>query len=221
MAVPWYLLTDAERHVPSAFAGLLLATVPLFAALIAVVGQHEDRMTGSRALGLGIGLLGVVALLGVDLDLGGAGPIPVIEVLLVAVCYAVGPVILSRRLAGLPGMGVSALALSIAAVIYLVPGVLLLPSSAPPAEAVWSVVVLGLVCTALAFVLFYDLIAEIGPSRSTVITYLNPVVALALGMAILGEQATIGMLIGFPLVLLGSILATRGPRVPVAEPAVE
>lgn len=219
MAVPWWLLTDAERQLPSAFAGLLLATVPLFAALIAVVGQHEDRMTGMRALGLGVGLLGVVALLGVDLDLEGAGPRPVIEVLLVAVCYAIGPVILSRRLAGLPGIGVSALSLSIAAVIYLVPGLLLLPSSPPPAAAVWSVVVLGLVCTALAFVLFYDLIEEIGPSRSTVITYLNPVVALVLGMVILDEQATIGMVIGFPLVLLGSILATRGPRAPVADAA--
>ncbi len=219
MAVPWYLLTDAERHLPSALTGLLVAAVPLIGALISVVGQHEDRMTGVRAVGLGIGLAGVVALLGVDLELNGAGAWPVVEVLLVAVCYATGPVILSRRLAGLPGIGVSAMSLSIAAALYLVPGVLLWPDSAPPASAVWSVVVLGLVCTALAFVLFYDLIAEIGPSRATVITYLNPAVALLLGIVVLGEQPTIGMFIGFPLVLLGSVLATRGPRRPDRAPS--
>ncbi len=212
MAIPWYLLTDAERHLPSALTGLMVAAVPLVGAAISLVGPHEDRLTGVRALGLGIGLAGVVALLGVDLDLDGAGAWPVVEVLLVAVCYATGPVILSRRLNGLPGIGVSAVSLSVAAALYLVPGILLWPASAPPASAVWSVVVLGLVCTALAFVLFYDLIAEIGPSRSTVITYLNPAVALLLGIVVLGEQPTVGMFIGFPLVLLGSVLATRGPR---------
>ena len=221
MAIPWWLLTDAERRLPSSFAGLLLATVPLFGALIAVLDQQQDRMTGTRAAGLGIGLVGVVALLGVDLDLDGAGPWPVVEVLLVAVCYAIGPVILSRRLAGLPGIGVSALSLSVAALIYVIPGLLTLPTSAPPAEAIWSVVVLGLVCTALAFVLFYDLIAEIGPSRATVITYLNPVVALILGIVVLNEQPTIGMAIGFPLVLAGSVLATRGPRRAAPEPEVD
>ena len=212
MAVPWYLLTDAERRLPSALTGLLVAAVPLVVALIAVVGQHEDRITPVRATGLGVGLAGVAVLLGVDLDLHGAGAWPVIEVLLVAVCYATGPVILSRRLDGLPGLGVSALSLTVAAVIYLVPGILLLPDKAPPASAVWSVVVLGLVCTALAFVLFYDLIAEVAPSRAMVITYLNPAVALLLGVLVLDEQPTIGMFLGFPLVLFGSVLATRGPR---------
>ena len=212
MAVPWYLLTDAERHLPSALTGLLVAAVPLVGALIATVGGHEDRLTGVRAVGLGVGLLGVVALLGVDLDLHGAGAWPVVEVLLVAVCYATGPVIVARRMDGLPGLGVSAVSLSIAAALYLVPGIVQWPDHAPPASAVWSVVVLGLVCTALAFVLFYDLIGEIGPSRSTVITYVNPAVALVLGVTVLGEQPTLGMFVGFPLVLLGSYLATRGPR---------
>ena len=211
MAIPWYLLTDAERHLPSALTGLLVAAVPLVGALIAVVGGHEDLMTGLRAVGLLVGLLGLVALLGVDLDLHGAGGWPVVEVMLVAVCYATGPVILSRRLAGLPGLGVSALSLTVAAAVYLVPGVLLLPAVAPAESAIWSVVGLGVVCTAVAFVLFYDLIAQIGPTRAIVITYLNPAVALVLGVLVLGEHPTVGMLVGFPLVLLGSFLATRGP----------
>jgi drug/metabolite transporter (DMT)-like permease len=217
MAIPWYLLTDAERHLPSSLTGLLLAAVPLVSAVISLVGPTDERLTGIRALGLGIGLAGVVALIGIDLDLNGAGAWPVVEVMLVAVCYAVGPVIVSRRLAGLPGLGVSAVSLTIAAALYLVPGIVLWPSSAPPASAVWSVVVLGLVCTALAFVLFYDLIGEIGPSRATVITYLNPAVALVLGVVVLDEQPTVGMFVGFPLVLLGSVLATRGNRRAVTE----
>ena len=212
MALPWYLLTDAERHLTSSLTGLLVAAVPLVGALLAVVFGHDDRITGTRALGLLVGLLGVVALLGVDLDLGGAGWWPVVEVLVVALCYATGPVILARRLAGLPGLGVSALSLSVAAAIYLVPGIVQWPTGSVPASAWWSVLVLGLVCTALAFVLFYDLIAEIGPTRATVITYLNPAVALLLGVLVLDEQPTVGMLVGFPLVLLGSVLATRGPR---------
>lgn len=212
MAFPWYLLTDAERHLPSALTGLLLATVPLFGAVLAMTGGAHERLTRTRLAGLGIGLMGVLALLGVDLDLGSAGWTPVIEVLIVAACYAVGPVIVARRMAGLPGLGVSAVSLTFAAGLYLVPGLLLLPSTPPPAEAVWSVIALGLVCTAVAFVLFYALIEEIGPSRATVITYVNPVVALVLGVLVLGEQVTAGMLVGFPLVLAGSVLSTRGAR---------
>jgi drug/metabolite transporter (DMT)-like permease len=210
MAIPWYLLTDAEQYLSSSLAGLLVAAVPLVGALISVIFLRDERMSATRVLGLGIGLAGVVALLGVDLDLGAGGVKSVVAVLLVAVCYAIGPVILARRLNGLPGIGVSALSLSVAAAMYIVPGALLWPSTAPAAEAVWSVVALGLVCTALAFVLFYELIAEIGPTRSTVITYLNPAVALLLGVLVLSESLTIGMVIGFPLVLLGSVLATRG-----------
>jgi drug/metabolite transporter (DMT)-like permease len=221
MALPWYLLTDAERHLTSSMTGLLVAAVPLVGALIAIVSPHGEQVSRTRLVGLGVGVLGVAALLGVDLNLHGAGPRPIIEVLVVAVCYATGPVILARRLAGLPGLGVSALAVSVAAAVYLVPGVLLAPDQLPSAAVIWSVVGLGLVCTALAFVLFYELIAEIGPTRSTVITYLNPAVALALGIVVLGEKPTTGMLIGFPLVLLGSVLATRGPSRPRALAAAE
>jgi drug/metabolite transporter (DMT)-like permease len=220
MVLPWYLLTDAERHLSSSLTGLLVAAVPLVGATIAMVGGHEDRMTGVRLVGLGVGLAGVVCLLGLDLDVGSAGWWPVVEVLVVAVCYAVGPVIVARRLAGVPGLGVSTLSLAVAAAVYLLPGVLLLPDKAPEAASVWSVVALGVICTALAFVLFYELIGEIGPSRSTVITYLNPAVALVLGVLVLHESVTVGMAVGFPLVLVGSVLATRGAS-PAEAPAAD
>lgn len=211
MAVPWYLLTDAERHLSSSLTGLLVASVPLVAALLAVLSRTE-RFTGIRLVGLLVGVAGVFALLGLDLDTGGGGARPIVEMLVVAVCYAAGPFVLARRLSGLPGLGVSMVSLGIAGILYLVPMTLRRPTAPVPAVAWWSVAVLALVCTALAFVLFYELIAEIGPSRATVITYLNPAVALLLGVLLLGEPLTVGMVVGFPLVLLGSVLATRPSR---------
>jgi drug/metabolite transporter (DMT)-like permease len=127
---------------------------------------------------------------------------------LVSIGYATGPVILSRWLSGLPGLGVIAVAMSVSTVLLL-PLFLLRPPRDVPGRAIASVVVLVLVCTALAFVLFFQLIAEIGPTRSTVITYVNPAVAVLLGVLVLGERLTLGMVVGFPLILLGSVLAAR------------
>jgi drug/metabolite transporter (DMT)-like permease len=215
MAVPWWLLSDAQQRVPSSFAGLVIATVPLVGAGLAW-GLHRERLGPVRALGLLVGLAGVGLLLGVDLA-GGTDALAVVELLLVAVCYAVGPVIVARRLGAVPALGVNALALAMASAVYVPLALPLLPEQAPSARAVLSVAVLGLVCTALAFLLFFGLIAEVGPARATVITYVNPAVALLLGVALLGERVTVGMLVGFPLVLLGSVLATRSSRAPVAE----
>lgn len=213
LAMPWWLLTDAERHVSSSLAGLLIAAVPLIGAALGLVLGHDDRLGAARAIGLGMGLLGVVALLGVDV--GDLGAWPLVEILLTALGYAIGPVIVTRRLADLPSITTNTVVLGIAAAGFLVPSLLRLPPDPPSAAAVWSVLALGVVCTALAFVLFFALIAEVGPARATVITYVNPAVALAAGVLLLGEPVTVGMLIGFPLILLGSFLATRRGRQPV------
>ena len=215
VAGPWWLLSDAEQHVSSSFAGLLVASVPLMGAVLGIAIGHDKHIGAARATGLGLGFAGVVTLLGVDV--GDIGFWPVIEILLVALGYAIGPVIVTRRLADLPAITTNTVVLGIAAAGYVVPGLARLPSSAPPAQAVWSVVALGVVCTALAFVLFFALIAEVGPARATVITYVNPAVALTAGVVFLGEPVTAGMVLGFPLILLGSFLATR--RTPEREPA--
>ena len=168
-------------------------------------------------------MLGVAAIVGVNLH--GASALPIVEVGLVAVCYAVGPLILQRYLAHLPAMGVIAASLALTAVIYLPIAALSLPHEMPSAAALGAVAGLAVVCTALAFVVFFALIGEIGAVRATVITYVNPAVAAILGVLVLGEHLTIGVMLGFGLVLAGSVLATRAPAPPrgtlepVSDPA--
>jgi drug/metabolite transporter (DMT)-like permease len=205
VAIPWWFLTDAERHLSSALAGLLLAAVPLFAIGIAVAGASEvvDRW---RALGLMLGVGGVGALVG--LQLGHIDLVAVIEVLVTALGYAVGPVVLTRRLADLPPVNVVFASLAVSSLAWAPAAAATWPSSVS-AKSAASVAALAVVCTAIAFLVFFALIAEVGPSRATVITFVNPAVAISLGIAVLGERFTVGMAVGFPLVLAGSVLATR------------
>jgi drug/metabolite transporter (DMT)-like permease len=203
---PWLLISDAERQLSSSLAGLLVASVPLIGALVARFSTHADRVSRSQLAGLLLGVAGVAALVG--LDFAGLDLFAILEMAAASTCYATGPVVLTRYLADLPGPGVIATSMTLSAVCSL-PFVILQPPRRLPPSAVSSIVVLSLVCTALAFVVFLKLITEIGPTRSTVITYVNPAVAVALGVLVLGEDVTLGMLAGFPLILAGSILATR------------
>jgi drug/metabolite transporter (DMT)-like permease len=217
--VPWLLLSDAERHVSSSLAGLLVAAVPMIGAALARFSSHGDPMNRSQLAGLALGIIGVGCLVG--LDLGHLNLFAISEMVVVSLGYAAGPLLLARSLADLPGLGVIAAAMTISAIGYL-PFVFLQPPRQVPGRAVASIVVLAVVCTALAFVVFFQLIAAIGPTRSTVITYVNPAVAILLGVSVLGERLTTGMLVGFPLILCGSVIAARkvnpAGRLP-AEPA--
>ncbi len=217
LAVPWFFIGRAEIHLSSSVTGLLIASVPLVGAVLYRVLGFE-RFDRRRVLGLLIGFSGVAVLVGVDLQ--GADLGPTVEVLIPAVGYAVGPLIISRKLDDLPGIGVITVSLAIASVAYAPFALTHLPSSVSP-EVVASVVGLALVCTALAFVLFFELIVEVGPARSTVITYVNPAVALLLGVLVLGEPFTWGIAVGFPLILLGSWLATASPPRGVSPLAAE
>lgn len=206
VTLPWWLLSTAEQHLSSALAGLLLAAVPLFGvALSRAIGTGEV-FGGLRLVGLLIGLAGVAALVG--LQLKGADDWAIGACLLTAVGYAAGPLVLSRRLSDLPAVGVVTASLLLTAVVWAGPAVARFPTHAS-AAVVMSVIGLALICTAAAFLIFFALIAEVGPTRATVITYVNPAVAILLGVVVLGESFTIGMAVGFPLVILGSLLATR------------
>ena len=202
IAIPWVLLGAAEPELSSSLTALLIAAVPIVGVLIA-----RERLERSNALGLLLGLVGVAAIVGLSME--GASVVPLVEIGLVAVCYAVGPVILQRWLSGLPALGVIAASVALTALAYLPIAAFSLPSEVPSAKVVGSVLGLAVACTALAFVLFFALIAEVGPVRATVITYINPAVAAVLGVSILGERFTWGMGVGFVLVLVGSVLATR------------
>lgn len=208
MGIPWLLLSDAERRVTSSLAGLFMASVPLIGAVLSrVTGRHE-RLGARRLVGLLVGLAGVVALLGLDLGRGDA--LAIVELAIVALGYAVGPLIISRRLSDVPVLDVVTASLALCAIAYAPAGLATLPARMPGLEVIGAVVVLGVACTAVAFLLFFRLIAEIGPVRATVITYVNPAVAVAAGVALLGEPFTLGTGLGFVLILAGSWLAT-GP----------
>ncbi len=210
VAVPWFLLSDAERRLSSSLTGLLIAAVPFVGVVLGRLTGAEDRFDTRRLFGLLVGFVGVAALVGLNVstrDFGAAG-----EVGLVAVGYALGPMIISRRLSHLPALGVVAVSLALPAIAYAPLGLTHLPAALPSVPVLVSVGLLGVLCTAIAFLLFFALIAEVGPVRATVITYVNPAVALALGVVLLSEPFTVGAVVGFSLILLGLFLATRrGP----------
>jgi len=210
IAVPWVLLGSAEQHISSSLAGLLVAGVPLVGTALAFATGGADRLGRTGLLGLLVGLVGVAAIVGGDFQ--AEDTTALLQVLVVVVGYAVGPAILSRRLGGLPSIGVMALSLSLCAVLYAPIAAVQWPSVVPSTNVLVAVVILGSVCTAAAFLLFAALIAEIGPIRATVITYVNPAVAAVLGVLVLNETFTVAMGIGFALVILGSTLATRPSR---------
>jgi drug/metabolite transporter (DMT)-like permease len=213
MTFTWWALTWAEERISSSLAGLFIATVPIVTALIARRAGLDDRLTGTRLIGMGIGFAGVAALVG--LDVSGTDLIAIAALVVTVVGYAVGPIIVDKRLGDVPALAVIAVSLAINTVIYAPFAWLTRPTEPVPASAWWAVAALGAICTALAFLIFFALIAEVGPSRTTLITYVNPAVAVVLGIVILSEPITLGIVIGFPLVLLGSYLATR--RAPALE----
>ncbi|HEY3530558.1 MAG TPA: DMT family transporter [Nocardioides sp.] len=220
IAVPWVFLGSAETRLPSSTTGLLIAAVPLAGVAIAFVTGRAERLTTIAWVGMVLGIVGVAALVG--LDVGGSDLGAVAEVGVVVVGYAAGPAILSRPLQGLPGIGIMASALTISALVY-VPVVLMtdgVPGALPSGDVIWSVVALAAVCTAAAFMLLFALVNEVGPVRATTITYLNPAVAVVAGALVLGEPVTVWTVIGFGLVVTGSFLVNRGGR-PVQPPEAE
>jgi drug/metabolite transporter (DMT)-like permease len=217
---PWVLLGSAEQHVTSSLAALLVAGVPLVGTVLAIGTGGHDRASRRGVAGLLVGLAGVAAIVGTNLGVSDPAAFP--EMAVVVVGYALGPAILARRLGGLSPVGVQALALSLCALAYAPIAFAQRPAVIPSPGALLAILILGTVCTAAAFTLFMVLIDEIGPVRSTVITYINPAVASVLGILILGESFTPAMALGLGLVILGSTLATsRGAPSPEPNPRPE
>ena len=210
IAFPFGALTFAEIKLSSSMAGLLIAAVPIVSAIFAWRLGIDDRITGNRVLGLAIGIVGVASLVG--LDVTGSELFSVALIAITVVGYALGPIIVSQKLSQAPALAVIAMAMVINSVIYAPFAFISRPTESVPMNVWLSVAVLGAVCTALTFILFFSVVAEVGPARTTVITYINPAVAVILGILVLSEPITLGLIIGFPLILLGSFLATRkGP----------
>jgi drug/metabolite transporter (DMT)-like permease len=207
---PWFTLTDAERHLSSSTAGLLIAGVPIVGVVLARFFGDTERLGARRVTGLGLGLAGVGVLTVPHLTGGDARSLA--EVLVTVVGYATAPLIAARWLRDVPSLHLTALCLGLAALVYAPAAAVTWPSEVPSASVLAALAGLGVICTAVAFVAFLELIKEVGPTRSTVITYVNPAVAVAAGALFLDERLTVGVGAAFALILAGSVLATAaGP----------
>ena len=212
MAIPFPMLAFGETRVSSSLAAILIATVPLIIAALAIRYAPSERVTGRRLAGLLFGLAGVVALVGIDVAGSTRELVGAAAVMVTALGYSVGPLILDRHFGDADPRASMGASLAIAALALAPLAALDRPSHTPTASAIGAMVALAVVCTALAFVVFTILIVEVGPSRGSVITYINPVVAVTLGTVILGEHPGPGALIGLVAILTGSWIATAGSR---------
>ncbi len=210
MAIPFPLIALGEQRVASSLAAILIASMPIIMALLAICFDDGERPTTVRMAGLLVGFAGVVALVGIDVSGRPRELLGALAILAAAVGYALGPLILKHRLADLDARATMGSSLAFASLLLAPAAALSAPSSSPSVGAFAAIAVLGLVCTALAFVVYSALIREAGPGRASVITYLNPVVAVAAGVALLGEQPGAGAVAGLLLILAGSWLSTDG-----------
>lgn len=208
--IPWYCMATAERHISSSLTSLLICCVPLFAVIAQRLRRTGEHISQRRYFGLGIGAVGVALLVGLDLR---GGSITWIGLMMV-VCfgYCIGPMILATKLSHVPGVVVVAGATAFVAICWIPWSVVHWPAHV--SGETWScMAVLSVVCTATAFLVFFELVKEVGSSRSVVVTYFNTAIAVVLGVVGLHETLTAGIILGFPLVLVGCIFATSGPKV--------
>lgn len=213
MIGPWWLITESEKYLPSGLVGLLVATVPFFAlAIVAFVLKDRSSLKPVPIIGMVIGFAGVVSLVGIDSLLGHTSPVWVGAVILAAIGYAIAPIMATRKMPDVSTSSVIGLSMVLVATVYAVPALLVLPAelrSGPTANAWLALVVLGVVCSALAFVIFFELLKEVGPVKASLITYLNTAVALTLGILLLQEPVTPGLLIGIPMIATGLYLSAK------------
>lgn len=212
---PFLLITYGEVYLSSSLASLLIAADPLLVAVLALWLDHSERVDSTRMLGLAVGAGGVVLLLGFQVGGDGKAMLGAAIVVLAATGYAIGALMLRRpTYATLPGLGVVSAECLIATVVLAPLAAFQLPSHLPQAKVLGSLAALGVLCTALAWLAFFALIAEVGASRGTVFTYVNPAVAVALGVLLLGEPLTGWTVAGFLLIVAGSWLSTGGSLPP-------
>ena len=220
MAIPWWLITEAGRHIDSGLTALLIATVPMFGVVVASLLGDKSIRNPKTLIGMVVGFAGVVALVGIDSFQGIVDPIWVGAVILGSIGYAIAPAVISYKIGFVPTTGVISLSMVFVGIAYLIPAITQLPqeiTNVPSLESWLALLGLGAICSALAFVLFFALIKEIGAPRATLIVYINTLVALLLGAVFLSEPITPGLLVGLPLVLIGSWLA--GQKYEAKQPA--
>jgi len=210
VAVPFILISIGEQYITSSLTAILVATMPLMVALLSLRLMPGEHLSGKRLIGLLIGFAGVVALLGFDVAGRATELLGAALVLVATLGYAIAPIIVSRRLSDLDPLGPVTASLLIATVALLPPAIATFPSQLPSVSALIAIAVLGIICTAAGLIVFFRLIAEAGPSRASVITYVNPLVAVVVGVMALGERLSLVSVVGLGLILVGSWVSTGG-----------
>ena len=206
---PWYFLSSGERHVSSGLAGLLIATVPFWSTILAsMLGDHSVWQL-RRIIGILIGFTGVIFVVGLESLRGVNSRSAIAMIVMAAMGYAIAPMMIRRKAPTLNGLAINSLAMLFTAIIYIPVGIIQFPATMPSAKAIWSLVILGIFPTAIAFVVFFKVIIEIGPTRASMVTYINTAVAVLLGIIVLSEPLTLGIGMGLPLILIGSYMSGK------------
>ena len=213
MVIPWILIGTAEQKISSGLAGLLIASVPIWSNLITYFQGDKDALKANRIVGIGIGFIGVVLIVGIETFTGSSDPLSILMVIVSAIAYAYAVIMIRNKLPDVSGIAINAVAMVLTAIFYLPFTIALWPDHAISREATYSVIALGVFSTGIAFAFFFTLMADIGPTRASLVTYWNTAIAVVLGVIILSEPLTIGMSVGLPLVMLGSWLVNRRQKV--------
>jgi drug/metabolite transporter (DMT)-like permease len=211
MCGPWYLITHAETKINSGLAGLLVATVPIWSTIYSSMAGDKSVWHHKRLLGIIFGFIGLVSIVGIETISGAADTFSVLQTVFAAILYSTAMAIILRGMPNGDGVAINAIAMAITAVIFLPSAIGNWPEQTPSLKATLCLIGLGVLSTGLAFMVYFNLVKEIGQARGSMVTYLNTAFAVLLGVIILGEPLTIGMIVGLPLVLIGSYFASRKP----------
>jgi drug/metabolite transporter (DMT)-like permease len=214
MMIPWILITNAEKKISSGLAGLLIATVPIWSTVFASMTGDKSVWHSKRLAGILVGFVGLIGLVGYESIIGSSDPLSIAMMLVTAMSYSYAVNMISQKLPDVSGIAINAVAMIFTAIAYSPLMIAQFPEvSTVSKEAALSLLALGVFSTSLAFISYFIVMKEIGPARASVITYVNTAVAVVLGVLILSEPLTIGIMIGLPLVMIGSFLASRKPSV--------
>ena len=213
MIIPWILIGTAEQKISSGLAGLLIASVPIWSNIITYLQGDKDALKANRIVGIGIGFIGVVLIVGIETLTGSSDPLSILMVIVAAIGYAYAIIMIRKKLPNVSGIAINGVAMALTAIFYLPFTIALWPDHKISHQATYSVIALGIFSTGMAFAIFFTLIADIGPTRASLVTYWNTAIAVVLGVIILNEPLTVGIRIGLPLVMFGSWLVNRREKV--------
>ena len=213
MVGPWILITSAEKEISSGLAGLLVSTVPIFSTIFSSLRGDHSVWQPKRIFGLVVGFVGIIALVGIESITGSSNPKAIAMVILASILYAYAVLMITANLPGVDGIAINGVAMGITCIFYTPIAIAVWPSNPVSAQAITALVALGVFSTAIAFMLFFIVIVEIGAARGSLTTYVNTAFAVVLGIIILDEPITLGIIVGLPMVVLGSYLASRKEKV--------